>query len=79
MTSGGTESILVAIKTYRDRARALFGITDPEIVMPITAHAAFEKGIIWYRSFNLAQLDILLVSRQYMFHLHRTTRQTCKQ
>ena len=33
VTSGGTESILVAVKTYRDRARKMYpSITDPEIV-----------------------------------------------
>ena len=45
MTSGGTESILLAVKTYRDRARELYNITEPEMVLPITAHAAFEKGL----------------------------------
>lgn len=44
LTSGGTESVLMAVKTYRDRARDLFGITQPEIILPITAHPAFEKG-----------------------------------
>ncbi|EJF65434.1 PLP-dependent transferase [Dichomitus squalens] len=43
-TSGGTESIIMAVKTYRDWARATKGITDPEIVIPISAHAAFDKG-----------------------------------
>jgi len=33
MTSGGTESLLMAVKTYRDRARDLFPhITHPEMV-----------------------------------------------
>lgn len=33
ITSGGTESILMAVKTYRDRARKLFpNITKPEVV-----------------------------------------------
>ncbi len=33
VTSGGTESILTAVKTYRDRARKLFpSIKEPEIV-----------------------------------------------
>ena len=33
LTSGGTESILMAVKTYRDRARALFpNIKKPEMV-----------------------------------------------
>jgi sphinganine-1-phosphate aldolase len=44
VTSGGTESILLAMKTYRDWARETKGITDPEIVIPNTAHAAFVKA-----------------------------------
>jgi len=44
VTSGGTESILLAMKTYRDWARKTKGITRPEIVVPITAHAAFDKA-----------------------------------
>ena len=31
MTSGGTESIVMAVKTYRDWAREVKGITDPEM------------------------------------------------
>jgi sphinganine-1-phosphate aldolase len=30
-TSGGTESILMAVKTHRDWARATKGITEPEL------------------------------------------------
>ncbi len=44
MTSGGTESILLAMKTYRDMAREQKGITHPEMIVPVTAHAAFEKA-----------------------------------
>lgn len=45
MSSGGTESIFLAIKTYRDRARALHPeITKPEVILPITAHPAFDKA-----------------------------------
>ena len=44
MTSGGTESLLMSIKTYRDRAKELFNITEPEVIMPATAHPAFDKG-----------------------------------
>ena len=44
-TSGGTESILLAVKTARDRARDLEpGIRAPEMVLPATAHAAFQKA-----------------------------------
>jgi len=44
VTSGGTESIILAIKAYRDYAREIKGIENPNIVVPITAHAAFDKG-----------------------------------
>ena len=44
VTSGGTESILLAMKTYRDRAREVNGIRRPNIVIPVTAHAAFDKA-----------------------------------
>ncbi len=45
MTSGGTESILMAVKTARDWARAERpNVTAPEMVLPITAHPAFDKA-----------------------------------
>lgn len=44
MTSGGTESILLAVKAARDRARAERGVTEPEMVVPASAHAAFHKA-----------------------------------
>lgn len=43
MTSGGTESILMAIKTAREWGRAR-GIKTPNIVLPVSAHPAFPKG-----------------------------------
>jgi len=44
VTSGGTESILMAMKVYRDMARAERGINAPEIIKPQTAHPAFHKA-----------------------------------
>jgi sphinganine-1-phosphate aldolase len=44
MTSGGTESILCAVLAARTRAEAERGITAPEMVLPISAHAAFHKA-----------------------------------
>ena len=44
VNSGGTESILLAMKAYRDFARERRGIAAPEIVAPVTAHAAFDKA-----------------------------------
>jgi len=49
MTSGGTESILCAVKGYRDRARYLWPrIKNPEILLPKSAHVAFEKGAHYF-------------------------------
>ncbi len=44
LSSGGTESIMLAMKTYRDWARETKGITKPEMIVPVTAHAAFDKA-----------------------------------
>lgn len=45
MTSGGTESIIAAVKAYRDRARELYPhVEQPEMVVPATAHPAFLKA-----------------------------------
>ena len=45
MTSGGTESILLAVKTYRDWARDRFPkIKEPEMILPRSAHPSFEKA-----------------------------------
>ena len=48
VTSGGTGSILMAMKVYRDRAAKEKGITAPEIIMPHTAHPAFDKAGQYY-------------------------------
>ncbi|MEX2247619.1 MAG: aspartate aminotransferase family protein [Dehalococcoidia bacterium] len=44
MTSGGTESIFMAVKTARDKARAERSIAKGRIVVPRTAHPAFAKA-----------------------------------
>ena len=44
-TSGGTESIILAMKSARDYCRAKRPeITTPEIILPVTGHAAFQKA-----------------------------------
>ncbi|MBS1196181.1 MAG: hypothetical protein H6R33_901, partial [Actinobacteria bacterium] len=48
VTSGGTESILLAMKAYRDYARRRRGITRPQMVVPRTAHAAFDKAAEYF-------------------------------
>ena len=48
MTSGGTESILVAMRAYREIAYER-GIVMPEIVAPSTAHCALDKAAAFFR------------------------------
>lgn len=55
VSSGGTESILLAMKTYRDWARDVKGVTEPEMIVPVTAHAAFDKAAQY---FNIRMIRI---------------------
>ncbi len=48
VSSGGTESILLAMKSYRDQARDIKGITQPEMIVPLTAHTAFDKAAQYF-------------------------------
>ncbi|NXG28841.1 SGPL1 lyase, partial [Dromaius novaehollandiae] len=47
MTSGGTESILMACKAYRDLAYER-GVKHPEMLVPRSAHAAFDKAAHYF-------------------------------
>jgi glutamate/tyrosine decarboxylase-like PLP-dependent enzyme len=44
LTSGGTESCLMAVKTYRDMARATRRVRKPEMIVPQSAHVAWSKA-----------------------------------
>lgn len=58
VTSGGSESILLAMKTYRDWARDKKGITRPQLVVPVSAHAAFHKASQYFNiDLKLVPLD----------------------
>lgn len=48
MTSGGTESIQVAVLAARERARVERGVSRPEMVVSDTTHAAFHKSAHMY-------------------------------
>ena len=41
---GGTESIILAIKAHRDYYRFTYGITTPELIVGVSAHAAVDKA-----------------------------------
>jgi glutamate/tyrosine decarboxylase-like PLP-dependent enzyme len=44
ISSGGTESIFLAVQVARDQAREERGIAEPRLVTAITAHPAFAKA-----------------------------------
>lgn len=44
ISSGGTESIFLAVQVMRDHARQNRGIAEPKLVTAITAHPAFAKA-----------------------------------
>ena len=45
MSSGGSESLLLAVKSARDWARAERpGVKEPELLLPVTAHPALHKA-----------------------------------
>jgi len=43
-TSGGTESILMACLSARQKSYTERGVTEPEMILPETAHTAFHKA-----------------------------------
>ncbi|BDA43135.1 Sphingosine-1-phosphate lyase [Coccomyxa sp. Obi] len=61
MTSGGTESILTAVKASRDYMRAKKGIRSPEMVVGQSAHAAFFKAAEYFN----VKLVTVPVGRDY--------------
>jgi sphinganine-1-phosphate aldolase len=60
VTTGGTESCLLAVKTARDAWVAAGGTGSPRLVMPVTAHAAFQKAAHYFG----LDLDLVPVSSE---------------
>ena len=48
-TSGGTESILMAVLSARNKAYKERGVTQPEMILPETAHTAFRKACEYFK------------------------------
>jgi glutamate/tyrosine decarboxylase-like PLP-dependent enzyme len=63
VTSGGTESCLLAVKTYRDLARATRGVRRPEMILCETAHVA------WFKASEYFGVKVRLVKRDADFRL----------
>lgn len=47
ITGGGSESLITALYSYREHARKTRGVTRPNVVKPVTAHVALDKGAHW--------------------------------
>ncbi|GAC66789.1 pyridoxal phosphate-dependent decarboxylase family protein [Gordonia soli] len=60
ITSGGTESCLLAVKSARDRWRGAGGVGRPRIVAPTSVHAAFHKAAGYFD----VDLDLVPVDRE---------------
>src|ERR1700683_2179303 len=44
ITFGGTESLITPMLVYRERGRIEKGISEPEVIVPATAHVALQKA-----------------------------------
>ncbi|GLC37254.1 hypothetical protein PLESTB_001143300 [Pleodorina starrii] len=61
MTSGGTESILSAVKASRDYMAAKKGIRQPEMIIGVSAHAAYWKAAEYFK----IKLHVVPVGRDF--------------
>ena len=57
-TSGGTESILLAVKTARDHVRATRGIERPTLIVADSVHPAFHKAAHYF-GLDVVSLPVL--------------------
>lgn len=57
-TSGGTESILMSVKTHRDWARAVKGISEPEMyaLVPFISRICVENRARQFQGLSLRRL-----------------------
>ncbi|MEZ4225394.1 MAG: aspartate aminotransferase family protein [Polyangiaceae bacterium] len=57
-TAGGTESVMLAVKTARDYARKTRPeVTRPKMLLPVTAHACFHKAA-HYLGLEVVSVDV---------------------
>ncbi|EMR61798.1 putative sphingosine-1-phosphate lyase protein [Eutypa lata UCREL1] len=70
-TSGGTESILMACFSARQKAYVERGVTEPEMILPDTAHTAFRKAGEY---FNIKIHLVACPAPAYQVDVHRVSR-----
>lgn len=61
------QSILLACKAHRDWAKAVKGITEPEIVLPRSAHAAFDKAGAYFK-IKIHHIPVDPITRKVQLH-----------
>ena len=47
VSGGGTESLITALYSYREQARKRHKVKQPNVIRPLTAHVALDKGAHW--------------------------------
>lgn len=57
VTSGGTESCMLAVLQAREAFRAAGGEGRPQLLLPVTAHPAFRKGA-WLFDVDVIDIDV---------------------
>ncbi|OAA67202.1 sphinganine-1-phosphate aldolase [Niveomyces insectorum RCEF 264] len=70
-TSGGTESILMACLGARQKAYIERGVTEPEMIIPETAHTAFHKAGQYY---NIKVHKVACPAPSYQVDIRRVAR-----
>ncbi|CAG9559603.1 unnamed protein product [Danaus chrysippus] len=70
VTTGGTESIMMACKAFRDLAYSK-GISNPQMVIPTTAHTAFDKAAQYL---NISVVTIPVSSETYTVDIEAVKR-----
>lgn len=69
ITSGGTESILMACKAYRDRG-IMNGIKNPEMIISHSTHAAFDKACHYF-GIKLVRVGINIDGKINLYSIKR--------
>ncbi|SMN20835.1 similar to Saccharomyces cerevisiae YDR294C DPL1 Dihydrosphingosine phosphate lyase [Maudiozyma saulgeensis] len=67
-TSGGTESLLLACLSAKMYGLKHHGITEPEMIVPVTAHAGFNKAAYY---FGIKMHHVPVDPKTYQVDLHK--------
>jgi len=74
MTSGGTESILMAVRAHREWGVDQKGISRPHIIIPVTAHPAFDKAADY---FGIRVTHVPLDTATYQVDIRKVKQAIC--